>query len=444
MCGRFPAGHLGVTDLQSKGTTMMHTFARRLALATATVGCAGLVLPSAAMAAAPARDMATPAGAYAAYNTSDRGRLVDSVHLGTLSAKDVRTALGDALFDSSTVRYGVETYRLIYRTVDAQGRPTTASGLLVLPRSGERRLRTVSFTHGTTSYRRDAPSMGGDDFHSSPAITYAAAGFAAVTPDYLGLGVGPGTHPWMDVPSETSASLDMLRAARPFASSTGRTLQRDVLATGFSQGASAALGLARALQDGADPWLRLRAVAPIGGAYAFRNAEIPALLNGELDPKLSVVYTTYLFVAFNRLHHLYGSQSEVFQAPYADRVEKLFDGTTPGEEMFNALPGHLDELLTARGFEMLRKPPTRFAAALRVADGTCTGWRPRVPMRLYVADADEQAATANTAHCQAAFRAAGADVPVVKLKKHQYYGSTHLGSAVTGTAEVVRWFSRLN
>lgn len=75
-------------------------------------------------------------------------------------------------------------------------------------------------------------------------MTFGAAGFAAVAPDYLGLGKGPGAHPWKDVPSETSASLDMLRAARQFVPREGRILDGRVLATGFSQGASSALGLA--------------------------------------------------------------------------------------------------------------------------------------------------------------------------------------------------------
>lgn len=87
-------------------------------------------------------------------------------------------------------------------------------------------------------------------FLSGPSIAYASAGFATVAPDYLGMGAGPGKHPWKDVPSETSASLDLLRAARQFTPSTGHTLDRDVLVTGFSQGASGALGLGRALQLG--------------------------------------------------------------------------------------------------------------------------------------------------------------------------------------------------
>ncbi|MEV5754016.1 hypothetical protein AB0L00_39905 [Actinoallomurus sp. NPDC052308] len=410
----------------------------RRAVALATAACVATAGTVAGPASANARTRTThPAGG--------RGTLAAApARLGVLSAEQTRTALGKAGFGRSAVRYGVELDRLVYRTVDAEGRPTIASGLVVLPRGGDRRPRLVSFTHGTQSYKEDAPSIGEDDFSAAPAMTFGAAGFAAVTPDYLGLGKGPGTHPWMDVPSETTASLDMLRAARAFMAGRGRTPQRRVLVTGFSQGASAALGLARALQDGADPWYRLGAVAPISGAYAFRDVELPAVLAGrEIPPKLGVAYTTYLLVSWNRLHHLYDAPGQVFRAPYADKVERLFDGTTPGQEMLAALPDDLDHLLTAHGLDLLRHPSGAFAAALRVADATCTGWVPRVPARLYYATGDEQAVTANTDRCRAAFRASGADLRTIDLGPIDHQGSRHLGTAVTGTAAIVDWFSRL-
>ncbi|TRV79078.1 hypothetical protein FKN01_10500 [Streptomyces sp. 130] len=58
--------------------------------------------------------------------------------------------------------------------------------------------------------------------------------------------------PWMDIGSETTAFPGMLRAARAFAPRTGHVLDREVLVTGFSQDASTALGLGRALQAGED------------------------------------------------------------------------------------------------------------------------------------------------------------------------------------------------
>lgn len=309
---------------------------------------------------------------------------------------------------------------------------------MALPRNHDRHLRTVSFAHGTEINKRDAPSVTRDVWGVAPAVTYASAGFAAVAPDYLGLGLGPGPHPWKDVPSETTASLDLLRAARSFVPRTGRSLRREVLATGFSQGASAALGLARALQEGQDERFELRAVAPISGAYDFRHAELPALLNGELHPKMSVGYTAYLLVAWNRLHHLYDRPGELIKAPYDRTVEDLFDGHHTGEQLLAGLPDDLDSLLTPRAVRMLRHPTGRLAEALRVDASVCTDWTPAVPVRLYVSDDDREATVVNSHHCQAWLRARGVDAPIVSVGHVDHADSNRLG-----TAAVVRWFDRL-
>ena len=360
-------------------------------------------------------------------------------HLATETPQQVAANLRSSQFDASAVRYGVDTYQLVYRTVDAEHQPTVASGLLVLPTNDNRELRTVSFTHGTEVYKFDVPSMQDSGFLPGPALTYGSAGFAAVAPDYLGLGISPGTHPWMDVASETTAALDMLRAARTFAASKGRSLDRQVLVTGFSQGASAALGLARALQSEADPWFRLGALAPISGAYEFRRDEIPALLSGRLDTKSSALYSAYLLVAWNRLHHLYDSPGQMFQHPYDTTVEQLFDTTVPGPQVFQGTPDTVQELLTPQALSLLRNPTGAFADALRVADSVCSGWSPKAPTRLYMMAGDEQAANSNTVDCQA-----GLGAPIVKVGPGSYEGSEHLGSNVLATADIVRWFETLS
>lgn len=406
--------------------------------------CTALLLAgSAAPAVAAASGGTVATGATADARTSGRGTLVSADFLYSLEEpQDVTTWLTDAEFDTGTVRYGVDAYRLVYRTVDPYGRPTTASGLLVLPRGGDSRLRPVSFTHGTGSHKDDSPSKQTGGFLPAPPVTYASAGYAGIAPDYLGMGVGPGPHPWMDVPSETTASLDMLRAARAFMPRTGRTLDREVAVTGFSQGASAALGLARALQSGEDRWFRLGALAPVSGAYDFGGAELPALLAGELEPKSSVLYAAYTLVAFNRLHHLYDSPAEVFQAPYADTIEELFDGAHTGRQLMEGTPDTLDKLITAHGRDLLAHPTGPMADALRTTDDVCD-WAPRVPTRLYMASGDEQATVANTAHCRTALARHGVAAPVVDLGAVDYNGSRHLGSNVRGTAAIVRWLDEL-
>ncbi|MGC9380655.1 alpha/beta hydrolase family protein [Streptomyces sp. MH13] len=412
---------------------------------TAAAVAAVLAVSGTAVAAQEAPD--GPAGSARAAAHGARGTVVSTEHLRTLSAGEVAAELAgdeEGAWDTGTVRYGVDTYRIVYRTVDPHGRPTTASGLLALPRNGERRLRTVSFTHGTELFKGDVASVSTSVWDQAPALTHASAGFATALPDYLGLGLGPGPHPWMDIPSETTAALDMLRASRAVAAEQGRHLRREVFATGFSQGASAALGLARALQERADDWFRLGAVAPVSGAYAFRDVELPALLAGETEQKASVIYAALTLVAFNRLHHLYDSPAEVFEEDYHRTIEGLFDGTHPGQDVVLGTPDTLEELLTPHGRAMLEHPSGRLAEALRVTDGVCADWTPRAPLRLYHAEGDEQAVTANTAHCRAALRARGVHVRTVDLGTPDYGNSRHLGSHQAGTAAVVRWFHSLS
>jgi hypothetical protein len=371
---------------------------------------------------------------------TDRGTLVTAVPLRTLATRaDVAHALTEAQFDPTPARHGVDTWQLIYRTIDPQGHPTVASGLLALPRDGDRTLRTVSYTHGTELNRTDAPSLSADGWASAPALTFASAGFAAVAPDYLGLGLGPGPHPFLDVPSETTAGVDLLRAARAFTPRTGHWLDRDVLVTGFSQGGSAATGIAKALQGGADGWFRLAALAPISGAYDFAGVELPALVDGTVQPPWNVGYTAYLMVAWNRLHHVYDDPREIFKAPYAGRVEALYDGVHTGDDLGETLPMKLTQLYTDRGLSLLRHPTGALATALRTHDATCDGWRPDAPVRLLVSGSDEQVPAANARHCATAL----GDVPVVDVGDLAYEGSTHLGSNIRGTAAAATWFAGL-
>ncbi len=411
----------------------------------ATLAVAGLTALAGA-GAASAAPAVRPSG------LSARGQLVSVTPLRTLpTAAAVRSELTADGFDPASVRYGVRSFRLVYRTVDSRGRPATASGLMVLPADGARQLRVVSYTHGTEIYRGDAPSRQPSGFEPAPAYTFASAGFAVAAPDYLGLGTGPGLQPYLDLPSETTATLDMLRAVRHYLTGHGETARRDVLATGFSQGGPAALALGRALQDGADPWFRIGALAPISGPYDLPGAEAPAIADGDLvrlnpDPqlgaKLSVLYAAFGFVALNRVHHVYSSPAQVFQEPYAGTIEALLNGDHTERELVAGTPAQLSDLLTPRGFAMLRQPAGAFEAALK-ADSSSCDWTPQVPARLYLATGDEQVVNANTGHCQADFAARGARVPAVNLGTPDHDGSRHFGSSAAGTARIVRWFSRL-
>ncbi|MFJ6917256.1 hypothetical protein ACIQUX_25330 [Streptomyces sp. NPDC101133] len=98
----------------------------------AATACCGLLLSGPAALAVPAP--VSPAHAATPAEAAGRGTLLSAERLYTLNTPQAVTSdLTAAGFDADTVRYGVAAYRLVYRTVDAHGRPTTASGLLAVP-----------------------------------------------------------------------------------------------------------------------------------------------------------------------------------------------------------------------------------------------------------------------------------------------------------------------
>lgn len=331
--------------------------------------------------------------------------------LGTQSPGQVQDGARKLGYPTDTARFGVAAYRLVYRTVDPGGRPTTASGLLVLPQDGGHRLPTVVHHHGTLAYRGYAASVAeGPD--RTVSRLYASAGRAAVAPDYLGLGTGPGPHPYIDNRSTATASLDMLRAARTAAPRLGRQLDGRVYATGFSQGGHAAMALGKALEDGAERGLRLRGVAAVGGAYDLEGSQLPGLFDGRVSPAAGAFYAAYFLTAQNRLHHLYSDPRDVFEAPYAAHVEELFDSNHSAEQIAGKLPQSVAELLTDEWYEKLRHPSGTLLKVLRANDFTCD-WKPKAPVTLYSAAGDRDVPPANSTSCARQISAHGGSAAVV-------------------------------
>lgn len=362
-----------------------------------------------------------------------RGDVVSVVPVAAHSRAEIAHALDQLHVGTDSLRYDVHAYRVTYRTVDPYGRPTTATGLLTLPDGGGQRLGLVSDTHGTMVNRGYAPSVSEDA--GTQSYLFASTGRAVAAPDYLGLGKGPGLHPYMDTRSAVTASVDMLRAARTAAGRLGRTVNGDVYATGFSQGGQVAMAVARAVQEGDAPGFRLKAVAPAAGPYDLEGTEVPALADGRVNDISGVFYISYFLVAQNRLHHIYKDPAEVFQEPYAGRVERLFDGRHEEEDITRQLAPDVKELLTDSFYRQLSRPTGAFREALRVNDHTCD-WKPDVPVRLYAGDKDTDVPIGNARTCARTLAQEGARVRVLNQGDVD-----HVGSYVAALPKIARWFA---
>ncbi|NIK57205.1 hypothetical protein [Kribbella shirazensis] len=413
-------------------------------LATAAL----LAYPASAFAAVthPASSLAAvrqPADAFAAVSDPAhstvlgiRGAVVSATPIAHLTAAQLDAAAA-AFPGAPRASYGVTAYRLIYRTIDHDGRPTTASGIVVLPDGRRGALTVVEYLHGTNATKAYAASV--DDASTDRLVTalFAGQGLVGVAPDYLGLGLGPGRHPYVDTKTETTASADLLLAARTFAARYGVALKRDVLVTGFSQGGRASLAFGRALSRGEVGPFRLGEIRAVAGPYDLLGAELPAAWDGRVLPATATFYLAYFVTSWNRTVGLYDDPREAFRAPYATTVEGLFDGTHTDEEIVAGLPDSPEKLFTPEFAERLQHPSGRFLRALRAADRVCEDWTPRVPVRLYSGTGDTDVVAANADSCASSLVARGADVTV-----HSMGAVDHAGTAFAAYPQIIRAYAR--
>lgn len=360
---------------------------------------------------------ATPAQATGRHH-SHRGELVSITPLERLDRDQLADRFTEAGLGKDRVRSGIKSYRLEYRTIDVTGRPTTASQLVAMPTTDRRRLPVATFLHGTTVGRDEVASMD-DGLDRLISYQLAAAGHAVAAPDYLGLGLGTGFHPYAHGESAATASLDGLRALDELARRQGRKLDRDVMITGFSQGGHSTIALGRLLASGADRKFRVGALAPVSGPFDM------ARLTSDLvtkDLANRAAYLAYATVSWARIHHIYDDPAEVFRAPYADTIEDLFDHTHPAEEVIPSLPQDPEELFHADYLAQLVPPSGRLAEIMRHESAVCD-WRPKVSVRLYHGRDDLDVPPNNSDFCAARLRDHGGKAQVVDLGHVDHFNS---------------------
>jgi hypothetical protein len=392
---------------------------RGAAMAVIVTALPTLMLPACATAVAAGHTAVPPAeGPHVLVSDQVIARMPASSVRAELDS--ARIAPGAPALGGSHVRYGITVYRVAYRTTDALGRTTIASGVVAFPRDGGRDLRVVEYDHGTTADKVDVPSSFGLDAAGDgiegrwSAELFASAGFATAEPDYPGMGQGPGRPQYMVAGSEVSASLDLLAATAQIAAGRGARLDRGVLMTGFSQGGAAAMAVGRALQDHAEPGFGLQALAPVSGPYDLAGAQVPGIFDDQVDPAMATYLVGYTLTAWNPIYDLYAAPSQAFRRPYASTVEALFDGSHSDQDVARSLPATIQQLLTARFLRLLRHPAGQLRRAL-LLNGTCAGWIPHAPTRLYAAAGDRTVPQANAEHCQRAISQGSRRVPLIEL-----------------------------
>jgi pimeloyl-ACP methyl ester carboxylesterase len=365
---------------------------------------------------------------------NNRGRIVGKELIGVATRSEIEQFLAAIGWPSAGVRSGVTMQRLVYMTVDAHGAPTVGPGLLALP-TDVPPVGLVWFGHGTSAARsgQSMPSTPGLGQGAGLSALFAAGGFALVAPDYIGLGLSPGPHPYLQRATEVSASLDLLTAARQAAHDAKVTLPQSLYLTGFSQGGQAALALDHAIETDSDsPW-KVVALAPIAGPYSLSAVEFAGLVNGS-GPTNSA-YLAYLAVSYIQI---YGTESasDVFASPYDSQLPAFFNGEHRLDEIAQMLPPPRT-LFRPEFLAAVSAGTHAFASQLRAND--TINVRPQASVRFYYGDADTDVFPANAQVAAAAMKAAGVQVTAIDLGAQV----DHPAAFTLGAPAVRAWFDEL-
>jgi hypothetical protein len=345
--------------------------------------CSAAVLPLSAQSQAPLTASAVQADespsalpprrliSYEKVNTYPR-ELLDSVWKANKVPKSI-----------SPVRYSVEVYEVLYWTIWHDGSPLRASGLYFLPEGQRDDLPLVSFNHGSQSERRGKVKLG-----SEAIITTALAtdGYAALMPDYVGLGKGDRFHLYHHAETEAYANIDMLRAVRELNSELGVSTNDMLFISGYSQGGHAAMATHKFIEERYLSEFNLTASAPMSGAYDLAGVQAGAMFRSYDTPG----YFPFLLWGMNEAYGAVPDLRLALKPEYADTLVYMLESQQYSlNQISRAMPSVPAEIVQP---ELLQAYASDTAFALRRAmqENSLLNWAPTRPMMLCYCEADEQ------------------------------------------------------
>ncbi len=326
--------------------------------------------------------------------------LISSELIQSLSLEEVIGA------GASGALYGVDVYKVIYNTIDVVGNPTTASGAMVLPTGAEADIcfPVMVYHHGTVLIKDNVPSR----LSGEILVGYisSADGYVTVMPDYLGLGDSPGLHPYVHADSEASASIDMLRAVREYASDNSVPLNNQLFLTGYSQGGHACMATHKMMEEQFLQEFVVTASAPCSGPYDMSGVSFEEITEDEAYATGG--YIPYLLFSYQSAYgNLYTDLSEVLKSPYDETLLPLFDGTHEMSVVHEAMPAIPTEIFQDDYLEAVRTDANHpYRIALQNND--LHDWLPNAPVRMYYCEADEQVSYLNSISALETMQANGA------------------------------------
>jgi hypothetical protein len=337
--------------------------------------------------------------------------LVSTTLLGNRSKAQLSAAF------SLPFSYDVRYYRVLYTMPDLKGKTDTVSGLLVIPLDSNRVFPRLVYQHGTSASSQDVPSFrtasGGE---GTIGFLFGGLGYVAFLPDYLGLGVSKGVHPYVHAKTEADAAIRMMRACKELLPRYRTHINDQLFITGYSQGGHAAMALHKAIETDAalSSEFKVTAAAPLSGPYSLSG-----VMRDLITSDKTYLFPAYLpntAISFQAAYgNIYQNLTDIFKPVYAAEIQKFVNKTITLTQLNTTLIA----LLTAT--EGASRPSRMFQPAVLTAVQTDPNhpvnaalrendlfrWAAKAPTRIFYCMADDQVPFQNSIVARDTMKALG-------------------------------------
>lgn len=335
--------------------------------------------------------------------------LIESEHLATYGAFDIALILSQIGSPPEfNVDYDVDLHKIVYNTIDPKGNPTIASGAIAVPVGYECSFPIASYNHGTIVKKDEVPSNTSTE--ALIGVGMASSGYIVSLPDYLGLGDGPGLHPYVHAKSQATATIDMIYACKEFLDAAELSYNEQLFLFGYSQGGHACMATHKEIEENPSYGLTVTASAPMSGPYDISGIQTQYLVDDI--PYDSPGYLPYVVLAYQQVYdYLPQDPSEIFVTPYDTLLPTLFDGTNTFGSINSQVPAIPNEMILPDVFEAFTSDPDH---PLRVAlrDNDVYDWSPTAPIHMFYCTEDEQVNFENALLAGDVLTANGGDIQV--------------------------------
>jgi len=302
---------------------------------------------------------------------------------------ELSTLAGDSFFNL-TVEYGFWLYNITYETIDKYGNPIEASGVIAYPRVdwpelANQAFPTLSYQHGTVLEKNNVTSMSG--LWVLPALI-AGYGYVYVEPDYLGLGISEGLHPYHIKELYASDVVDILRATKQFSDESDQFQVNDQLfLAGYSEGGYATMATHQIIERDYVDEFDITVSFPMAGAYDMSGIMTNVMLN--YTPYGQPFYFPYVLFSFCDNYQATLAPIEDYLLPeYANTLPELFDGMHSGDEINNIMPSIPITIMKPDSIESFSSDQTH-PLRLALQENDIYDWTPQSPMYIFHGEADE-------------------------------------------------------